>query len=234
MNENETLNNPQDAACFLPHVSRCPSINFFNVDCMEFMKDKPDKYYDLAIVDPPYGIGADKEKFTPINKTWAGKKKVGYKNKNWDNEIPSKEYFTELFRVSKNQIIWGGNYFGLKGGYLFWDKLETMPTYTKGELAWCSFMNKIDKYNFLWSGYKKQVQEKRIHPTQKPVDLYRFCLLNYAKQGFKILDTHGGSFNHAIAAEIEGFDLDIMDIDKEYFDNGKLSYETFKRQMRLF
>jgi site-specific DNA-methyltransferase (adenine-specific) len=209
-------------------------ICFYNCDNIEFMKTKPDNYYDLAIVDPPYGIGADKEKFTPINKTWIGKKKVGYLKKDWDKEIPTPEYFEQLFRVSKKQIVWGGNYFGLIGGYLFWDKLETMPTYTKGELAWCSFMNKIDKFEFLWSGYKKQVNETRIHPTQKPTNLYRFCLLNYAEKGNKILDTHGGSMSIAKACDMEGFDLDVIEIDEQYFNDGLDAFDEYKRQFKLF
>jgi site-specific DNA-methyltransferase (adenine-specific) len=209
-------------------------ICFYNCDNIEFMKTKHDNYYDLAIVDPPYGIGADKEKFTPINKTWIGKKKVGYLKKDWDKEIPTPEYFEQLFRVSKKQIVWGGNYFGLIGGYLFWDKLETMPTYTKGELAWCSFMNKIDKFEFLWSGYKKQVNETRIHPTQKPTNLYRFCLLNYAEKGNKILDTHGGSMSIAKACDMEGFDLDVIEIDEQYFNDGLDAFDEYKRQFKLF
>jgi site-specific DNA-methyltransferase (adenine-specific) len=144
------------------------------------------------------------------------------------------EYFEQLFRVSKKQIVWGGNYFGLIGGYLFWDKLETMPTYTKGELAWCSFMNKIDKFEFLWSGYKKQVNETRIHPTQKPTNLYRFCLLNYAEKGNKILDTHGGSMSIAKACDMEGFDLDVIEIDEQYFNDGLDAFDEYKRQFKLF
>jgi site-specific DNA-methyltransferase (adenine-specific) len=208
-------------------------IQMHNADCMDFMRELPDKYYDLAIVDPPYGIGADKEKYTPINKTWNGKKKVGYTSKDWDKEIPNDEYFSELMRVSKNQIVWGGNFFGLAGGYIFWDKKETMPTYTKGELAWCSFMNKIEYFDFLWSGYKKKIQETRIHPTQKPVALYEWLLMNYAKEGDKILDTHGGSGSICIACHNLGFDLDWIELDKEYFDKATKRFKQHAAQLRI-
>ena len=206
----------------------------YNMCCIEGMKMYPDKYFDLAIVDPPYGIGADKEKYTPINKTWNGKKKVGYTSKDWDKEIPTDEYFSELMRVSKNQIVWGGNFFGLAGGYIFWDKKETMPTYTKGELAWCSFMNKIEYFDFLWSGYKKQIQETRIHPTQKPIKLYDWLLQNYAKPTDKILDTHLGSGSSRIAAHKAKLSFTGFEIDKEYFDASVKRYELAIQQQTLF
>jgi site-specific DNA-methyltransferase (adenine-specific) len=205
-----------------------------NEDNMELMARYEDNHFDLAIVDPPYGINADKEKYTPINETWKGKKKVGYTPKNWDKSIPNKDYFDELFRVSKKQIIWGGNYFGLIGGYIFWDKKETMPTYTKGELAWCSFMNKVDKFEYLWSGYKKQRPEIRIHPTQKPVSLYEFCLDNYAKEGDKILDTHLGSGSIAIACHNRKFDLTACELDTEYYTKAMERIEQHKKQLTLF
>ena len=203
-------------------------------DNMELMARYEDNYFDLAIADPPYGIGADKEKYTPENHTWKGKKKVGYTTKDWDKEVPSKEYFEELKRVSKNQIIWGGNYFGLVGGYIFWDKKETMPTYSKGELAWVSNMNKVDKYEFLWSGYKKQVNEKRIHPTQKPVKLYEWLLMNYAKEGYKILDTHLGSGSIAIACHNLGYDLTACELDPDYYAAAIKRIEQHKSQQKLF
>jgi len=205
-----------------------------NEDNMLLMARYPDNYFDLAIVDPPYGINAAKEKFTPKNKTWNGKKKVGYKSKDWDLSIPNDEYFEELFRVSKNQIIWGGNYFGLIGGYIFWDKKETMPTYTQGELAYCSIINKIDKFEFLWSGYKKQEQETRVHPTQKPVGLYKWILDKYAKEGDKILDTHLGSGSIAIAAHDYNFELTACELDKEYYDKAIQRIKNHVSQQKLF
>ena len=201
---------------------------------MELMSRYEDNHFDLAIVDPPYGINADKEKYTPINETWKGKKKVGYTPKNWDKSIPNKKYFDELFRVSKKQIIWGGNYFGLIGGYIFWDKKETMPTYTKGELAWCSFMNKVDKFEYLWSGYKKQRPEIRIHPTQKPIQLYEWILMNYAKEGDKILDTHLGSGSIAIACHNLKYDLTACELDKEYFEAAMKRIKRHQQQIQMF
>ncbi len=205
-----------------------------NEDNMQLMSRYEDNYFDLAIVDPPYGINADKEKYTPKNETWKGKKKVGYTPKNWDNETPNEEYFKELFRVSKKQIVWGGNYFGLIGGYIFWDKKETMPTYTKGELAWCSFMNKIDKLEYLWSGYKKQRPEIRIHPTQKPVSLYEWLLMNYAKKDDKILDTHLGSGSIAIACHNLGYDLTACEIDKDYYNASIKRIKNHISQLKIF
>jgi site-specific DNA-methyltransferase (adenine-specific) len=210
------------------------NITLYNMDCMELLKNTEDNYYDLAIVDPPYGIGADKEKYTPKDHTWNGKKKVGYTSKNWDLETPKKEYFDELFRISKKQIVWGGNYFGLSGGYIFWDKKETMPTYTKGELAWCSFINKVDKFDYLWSGYRKQIPEIRIHPTQKPIKLYEWLLQNYAKEGDKILDTHLGSGSISIACNRLKYELTACELDTEYFEASVKRYKEQTAQIQLF
>ena len=128
----------------------------------------------------------------------------------------------------------GGNYFALSGGYIFWDKKETMPTYTKGELAWCSFMNKVDKFDYLWSGYKKQMPETRIHPTQKPVKLYEWLLMNYAKEGDKILDTHLGSGSIALACHNLGYDLTACELDKEYFEKSMKRIQEHQNQIRMF
>lgn len=202
------------------------NIKLLNIDCMQYMASVPDKYFDLAIVDPPYGIGADKEKYTPENETWKGKKKKGYVTKKWDEKAPASEYFDELKRVSVNQIIWGANYFGLIGGYIFWNKKETMPTYSKGELAWTSLFNRVDLFEMLWSGYKKEIQEERIHPTQKPVKLYDWLLANYAKPEQKILDTHLGSGSSAIAAHYFGVSEFVgCELDQDYF---KASVDRFK------
>ncbi|MFW9927900.1 MAG: hypothetical protein ACFFD1_00750 [Candidatus Thorarchaeota archaeon] len=207
-------------------------INFFCIDNIEFMKGKPDKYYDLAIVDPPYGINIDNNKSGNFVMT-------KHKSKNWDNNIPTPEYFEQLFRVSKNQIIWGGNYFDLerKKGWICWDKINPMTgKFSDFELAWTSFLNCDRIYHQAWIGFGRKFKEKKnsIHPTQKPINLYRWILLEFASKKMKILDTHGGSFSHAIAADMEGFDLDIMDADKEYFDNGIANYKEYKRQMNLF
>ena len=237
MNEEQNIQTAPNPALNIASVSRCPSINFFNVDCMEFMKNKPDKYYDLAIVDPPYGIGEDKTKRPSRGKTQT----KAHTSKDWDNEPPPIEYFRELQRVSKNQIIWGANHFIERinknsSCWLVWNK-KTVGNTADCELAWTSFKTAVRRFDFMWEGFWQENmknKEQRIHPTQKPSSLYRWILKEYAKKGFKILDTHGGSFSIAKACDLEGFDLDVCEIDKEYFDNGKLSYETFKRQQRLF
>jgi site-specific DNA-methyltransferase (adenine-specific) len=211
-------------------------INFYNIDNIEFMKNKPDNYYDLSIVDPPYGIGVTKNK-----------RLVNGSKKEWDNEIPPKEYFVELQRVSKNQIIWGGNYFieHLQNTRCFinWDKLNHSDTYADCEMAWTSFDRNAKIFKYMWDGnrygFKGNIQGVgkptiRIHPTQKPIDLYRWLLENYAEKGNKIIDTHGGSFTNAIACDMEGFDLDIIEIDKTYFDNGVKAYNEYKKQLTLF
>jgi site-specific DNA-methyltransferase (adenine-specific) len=207
-------------------------INFYNIDCIEFMKTKPDNYYDLAICDPPYGLG---------NKT-VGSDKVDLTNRNsqqkftrhkWDDTIPLDSYFDELFKVSKRQIIWGGNYFPYiwkKGcrGLITWDKMVYIPTMSQIEYAWYSEdkLPKLIKIN--------NTDINRKHPTQKPKDLYRWLLKNYAKQGYKIFDTHGGSMSIALACDMEGFDLDICEIDTEYFEAGQKRYNEFKQQITMF
>ena len=199
----------------------------FNCDCMDFMRDC-DKY-DLAIVDPPYGIGMS-----------GGN--VGYKGNNnlprkeWDKEIPNDEYFCELRRVSKQQIIWGGNYYNLSGtrGFVIWDKGAGFKnrTYAECEFAWTSFDQnaKIYKYDPLANGDYKG----KIHPTQKPVQLYKWLLTNYAKEGDKILDTHGGSMSIAIACWDLGFDLDICELDTEHFNDAVKRFENHISQTQLF
>jgi site-specific DNA-methyltransferase (adenine-specific) len=215
-------------------------IEFYNIDCIEFMKTKPDNYYDLAIVDPPYGIDADNKnngKNSDRHEKTSMAKINTYKKTNWDNSIPTDEYFEQLFRVSKKQIIWGANYFGLKGGMLYWHKNVTMPTYSTGELAWISWMKKMDFIEVTWHGmlqHNMKDKEERIHPTQKPTLLYRKVLEKYAEKGMKILDTHGGSMSIAIACEKEGFDLDITEIDADYFNNGVKKYNEYKQQLSIF
>lgn len=205
-------------------------INFHNTDCIEFMKSKPDKFYDLAVVDPPYGIGVN----VNMGRRKGDKKSNYHKFHGNDSSIPTAEYFAELFRVSKNQIIWGGNYMteNLKPSpcWLLWDKgFSEDVTFTQFEMAWTSFTSSAKKIM-----YNAQANNNRIHPTQKPVQLYRWILTRYAKQGDKILDTHGGSMTNAIACDMDGFDLDICEIDKEYFDNGVKAFNNYKRQLKLF
>ena len=207
-------------------------IRFYNCDCIEFMKSNPDNFYDLAIVDPPYGIGANK--MTLGN----GKKKIYRGQADWDNTIPTAEYFEQLLRVSKNQVVWGGNYMTeyLKptGAWLFWDKGTGENDFADGELAWTSYNGALRKITKSWVGANAKDGIERIHPTQKPIYLYRWILNRLAKEGFKILDTHGGSMSSAIAAHMEGFELDICELDKEYFDAAVNRFKIYEQQLTLF
>jgi site-specific DNA-methyltransferase (adenine-specific) len=211
-------------------------ICFYNCDNIEFMKTKPDNYYDLAIVDPPYGSDSDATKtFTSNSKNKATKRTV---YQQFENTPPTVEYFDELKRVSKDQIIWGVNFYknyDLTGGRLCWDKKGT--AFGRAELAYLSMTKSVNICEIVWNGmlqYDMKNKETRIHPTQKPIMLYRWLLTEYAKKGFKILDTHGGSCTHAIAADLEGFDLDIIEIDNDYFNNGLKQFDNYKLQTRLF
>jgi site-specific DNA-methyltransferase (adenine-specific) len=208
-----------------------PISNVYNSDCMEGMKAFPDKFFELAIVDPPYGINADVKnngKNSDRHEKTSLAKINTYKKTNWDNSTPTEEYFNELFRVSKKQIVWGANNFGLKGGMLYWHKNVTMPTYSSGELAWLSWLNKIEFVELTWHGmlqHDMHNKEQRIHPTQKPIQLYKWLLKNYAKPNDKILDTHLGSQSSRIAAYKLGFDFWGWEIDREYFDKGNERFE---------
>ena len=196
-----------------------------NEDNMKLMARYEDNHFDLAIVDPPYGIDVTKMEMGGRKRNKEDKKK------NWDNAVPTKEYFDELFRVSKNQIIWGGNYFKLPCSQYFcvWDKGETMygRDFAEAELAW------VKKGGTRI--YKKNPNQlNRIHPTQKHVSLYEFCLMNYAKEGDKILDTHLGSGSIAIACHNLGFDLTACELDKEYYDKAMKRIQEHKQQIRMF
>jgi len=202
-------------------------------DCMALMARYPDKHFDLAIVDPPYGIGWDGEN-TSIsaglrkdgtqrkNETWDNWQPKGYSRKAWDDAAPGCEYFAELRRVSKNQIIWGGNYFTEhlppSGGWVVWEKgVADGMSLSQCELAWTNCLNSVRHVRLLWAGYKKCEESKRIHPTQKPVALYRWLLARYAEPGQRILDTHLGSGSHAIACHYFGAHLTACEIDADYF-----------------
>lgn len=198
-----------------------------NKDCMIAMKEFPDKYFDLAIVDPPYGIGVQSWDFTkPSRPNLTKKIKDGYnkyKAKNWDENPPDSLYFNELFRISENQIIWGGNYFTnnlpASRGWIYWDKGEMAQAsnnFSHGELAWTSFNKRLLSFR-ITSTHGTHGGKERIHPTQKPIKLYEWLLQNYAKLGDKILDTHLGSGSSRIAAKNLGFDFWGYEIDKEYF-----------------
>jgi site-specific DNA-methyltransferase (adenine-specific) len=188
------------------------------------MRNIPDGYYELAIVDIPYGLG---DKLTQGG-TWASKYKKG--DANWD-KLPNKEYFIELFRISQNQIIWGGNYANLPPtrGFIIWDKIALMDTMADCEFAWTSFDKNAKIFRHV-----RNTSEKRIHITQKPVALYKYLLDKYAKPNDKILDTHGGSMSIAIACHDYGFDLDLCELDKEYFDKGVQRVKNHVAQTKLF
>jgi len=197
-----------------------------NIDCMDFMKTMPDKFFDLAIVDPPYGLGDS------VVNSGGRFKRYENKNGNWDKEIPTKEYFDELFRVSNNQIIWGGNYFPLPPNkcFLIWDKGQPENiSFAMAEYAWTSFNEVAQIYKV-----RTQGQEQRFHPTQKPIYLYKWLLKNYAKEGDKIFDSHMGSQSSRIAAYDMGFDYYGCELDKDYFDAGNKRFEQFKSQLKIF
>jgi site-specific DNA-methyltransferase (adenine-specific) len=199
---------------------------------MEFMKGINDNYYELAIVDPPYGIKRD-----IANNSNKGKNGFNeYHSTNWDCLKPNKEYFNELFRISRNQIIWGGNYFTefLKNKmcWIVWDKKQDNFSFSDGELAYTSFNTKLRFFRCSRS-YATSSEGGRIHPTQKPVALYKWLLTNYAKENDKILDTHGGSFSIAIACHDMKFDLDICELDKDYYEAGLKRLNGHKSQLQF-
>ena len=213
-----------------------------NVDCMEYMKSLPDNAFDLAIVDPPYGINMDGGKIG---------KSDDFLKKNWDNNIPNKLYFIELFRISKHQIIWGGNYMTEhlppSKAWCYWDKMQDGfgKTFSSGELAWTNFdcpMKQIRyKYQGNYIGFENSITTKssnpqflKIHPTQKPVALYEWLLTNYANKGDKILDTHLGSGSHAIACNNLGFELTACELDKDYYEASIKRIKQATAQERLF
>lgn len=236
---NETNNHAQRKCepIIIGDVSASPFL-FFNADNMEIMKQYPDKYFDLAIVDPEYGIDAANLTRTKgvagKSKTFNQNIKHTYKPKDWDKQRPQKEYFDELQRVSKNQIVWGGNYFAdllpPKKGWIFWDKKITNANnknFSDGELAWTSFNCILRRFTYDWIGFgylNNPQGEKKIHPTQKPVSLYRWILENYAEKGFKILDTHLGSGSIALAIDkankLDNMNLEFVgiELDTEYFN----------------
>jgi len=224
-----------------------PSSEVYLEDCVKALKRFNDKHFDLAIVDPPYGIGADKaQNNAALSRIKAdGKSKAGrgwklYHETDWDNETPTAEYWDELFRVSKNQIVWGGNYFTEylppSMGWILWDKGQRDFSLADGELAWTSF-NKALRIFEMSRGKalaKNNEQGGRFHPTQKPEMLYDWILKNYAKEGDLILDTHLGSGSSRIAAYKGGFNFVGFEIDQEYYEKQEKRFNDFKSQLRLF
>lgn len=194
-----------------------PISEVYNMDCMEYMRNIPDKFFELAVVDPPYGIG---ETWKKDKLSKAHDSQTSYKN----NEIPKKEYFDELIRVSKNQIIWGANYYTQflipRNSWIVWDKMADYNLHKKseGELAWTSFNIPLRIIQLSWNGFCRCCKRSNIHPHEKPVNLYAWVFKNYAKPGDKILDTHLGSGSSRISAYKMGFDFYATEIDKEYFE----------------
>ena len=199
-------------------------INITNEDNMKLMARYEDNHFDLAIVDPPYGIDIN-------NSGRLGH--YGGKGKKWGKEIPNDVYFKELNRVSKNQIIWGGNYFDLQPTrcFLIWDKQQPEGvSFASCEYAWTSF-NKSAKTFYM---RPQNADKERIHPTQKPVKLYEWLLMNYAKEGYKILDTHLGSGSIALACHNRGFDLVACELDQDYYKNAIKRLKIHQQQLTIF
>jgi site-specific DNA-methyltransferase (adenine-specific) len=213
-------------------------ITIINEDNMQLMARYPDKYFDLAIVDPPYFEAYGNENYTGNDISTTGIKRQTKKIQNW--EVPNDIYFNELYRVSKNQIIWGCNYYAKyipNYGRIVWNKLNDNSTFSKCELASHSFGIRVDKFDFMWNGMiqgNMKNKEKRIHPTQKPAILYRWLLENYAKQGDKILDTHLGSGSIAIACHDYGFELTACELDAEYYEKAIQRIKNHTNQQKLF
>jgi site-specific DNA-methyltransferase (adenine-specific) len=239
------------------------NIKLYNADCMEVMKTFKDKQFDLAIVDPPYGINVAKMAYTQEdnrpckqkNGSTLHVKKKKYKHGDWDKEPAGIEWLTELQRVSKHQIIFGINYmdFHLRGGRIVWNKIVPEGvSFSDCEIAYCSLHERVAMVNYMWAGMfqgtycgkniskalvqqgNKKLNEERIHPTQKPVQLYKWLLQNYAKEGDTILDTHFGSLSIGIACHDLKFDLTAIELDKDYYEQAKQRLINHQRQLTLF
>jgi len=217
------------------------NVQTLNTDSLEYVRYLPDNCFDLLVADPPYGIGMSK----PAGKSQEYSKKE-LKDHKWDDEAPSAEFFKELFRVSKNQIVFGANHFidripepRNSSCWIVWDKRENIipeRTYADCELAWTSFKSPTRVFRFFWDGFLQRQNEIRIHPTQKPVSLYEWIFMRYAKEGFRILDPFGGSFSSAVAAHRLDMNLELTIIEKneEIFETGRRRYVDDTSQQRLF
>lgn len=204
----------------------------YNMDCMDGMKQYPDKYFDLAVVDPPYGIDH--------NNGGGRYEKWNKPQHKWDSLPPSYDYFNELYRISKNQIIWGANHYSnmpSTKGFIFWYKQNPVPNFSDGEYAYTSFQIPAKCFDFRYYGNLEgnTSAEEKIHPTQKPVALYDWIYKNYLPNGGKVLDTHGGSMSNLIAALKAGnIEMHVYEIDKDYFKDAKQRVELFQSQGNLF
>ena len=211
----------------------------YNIDCLEAMMAMPDKCFDLAVVDPPYGIGEDGLKNHSRGKAT---KPTLYTPKSWDNKPPTQEYFNELLRVSKNVVIWGANHFISlipidSPCWIVWDKLNGDSDFADCELALTTFKTSVRKFEFRWAGMLQgdmKNKEHRIHPTQKPIKLYKWIFQNYAKPTDKILDTHLGSGSSRIAAYDAGLDFTGYELDKDYYEAQELRFKKHTSQGSLF
>lgn len=242
MTEDNTTTNVQwengSPAFAKPVLAAVPFSEVYLEDCTEALKRFNDNYFDLAIVDPPYGINVAKTGKVGGNN--AGKAK-DYGAKEWDKQPPNDEYFRQLFRVSKNQIVWGANHFISKmpfdsSCWIVWDK-DNSGNFADCELAWTSFDTAVRKFQWRWNGMLQQNmkdKEERIHPTQKPIALYEWILQNYAERGDLILDTHLGSGSSRIAADKGGFNFIGFEIDADYYEKSKKRFNDFKSQLRMF
>ena len=215
-------------------------INLYHGDCLSAIKDYPDNYWNLAIVDVPYGIGVSNHQNLSRGKK---AKPKNYQKSDWDSKAPTQEYFNHLFRVSKSQIIWGANHFIERinknsSSWIVWDKNNGSNDFSDCELAWTSFKSSVRKFTFTWNGMLQgnmKNKEHRIHLTQKPVALYEWLLMNYAKPGDKILDTHLGSGSIAIACHNLGYDLDGWEIDSDYHAAALKRFKThIKTNTQIF
>ena len=239
MNEDTNFQIAESPTLVIPDVSNCPFSIVFNEDCVQGLKRFADNYFDLAIVDPPYGID--------INNQSQGKgggvaRKIDYTKKDWDKSAPEIIYFNELRRVSKNQIVWGANHFISRlpfdsSCWIVWDKDNGETDFADCELAWPSFKTAVRRFKWTWAGMRQQNmknKEERIHPTQKPIALYKWLLMNYASEGNLILDTHLGSGSSRIAAYDLKFNFIGFEIDKEYYEKQEKRFKNFTAQQRLF
>lgn len=222
-----------------------------NIDNMKFMAGYPDGYFDLAIVDPPYFSGPEKRKYYGNEFSGHGVKRIEYKPLLNTWAVPGRDYFDELLRVSKNQIIWGVNYYGVSlpaVGCIVWDKVNDASSFSDCEIAYCSLIKSVRIFRYMWAGMmqgcgdgtskkmqgNKDLNEKKIHPTQKPVALYTWLLKNYAKPGETILDTHLGSGSSRIAAYDLGFDFYACELDKDYYEAQEKRFKNHISQQKLF
>ena len=218
-------------------MSNTPKIDLLHIDCMEYMATLPDKAFELAIVDPPFSVGASNGSFGNKGK-YVRKDLKHYAN---HDKVPDEIYFEQLFRVSKNQIVWGMNYYPqyfYHSGAIIWDKCLTGSPMSDCEIAFQSFNKLVKKCTCEWNGFLKNeadgISKYRIHPNQKPVPLYRWCLENYAKPGDKILDTHGGSRSLAIACHQMGFDHVSCELDADYHRDSVKRFKEQTMQQSLF